>query len=55
MAGPLGKVGGEIRIGRRRSAESGTDCSSRARGSNHVRNTGEPQSRGKQVNGNGLN
>ena len=52
MAGTVGKIGGEIRIGRRR-AESEADCSSLLRRS-HVRSTGEPWPRGRQVNRNGL-
>ena len=39
MTGTLGKVGGKIRIGRRRRVESETDCSIHPRGRNHVRNT----------------
>ena len=56
MTDTLGKIGEEIRIGRRRRVESGTDCSSRPRGRNHVRNTGEPRAgpRGKQISTNGL-
>ena len=54
MAGTVGKVGGEIRTGRRRRAESETDQSSRPRRRNHVRSTGEPQPRGRQINENGL-
>ena len=53
MTGTLGKVGGEIRIGKRR-AESETDCSSHLRGRNHVKTTGEPLPHGRQSNGNGL-
>ena len=43
MTDTIEEVGGEIRIGRRKRAESETDCSSRPRGSNHVRSTGEPR------------
>ena len=43
MAGTIGKIGREIRTGRRRRAESETDCCSHPRGRNHVRSTGEPQ------------
>ena len=54
MAGTIEEVGGETRIGRRRRVESEADYSSRPRGRNHVRNTGEPRPCGKHINGNGL-
>ena len=53
MAGTVRKVDREIRIGRRR-AESETDYYNRQRRNNHVRSTGEPRPRGRQINENGL-
>ena len=37
MVGTVGKIGGEIKISKRRRAESETDCSSRPRRNSHVR------------------
>ena len=53
MVGTIGKVRGEIRIDRRRRAESDR-LLQLPKKKHQVRITGEPQPCGRQINGNGL-